>query len=185
MTEEWKDLEGYEGWYQISNLGRVKSLSRVVPTGIQNSDKKRTKEKILRQFYIHGYCAVNLYKDKKMKSVRVHRLVAKAFIPNPYNYPCVNHKDENRKNSRADNLEWYTHQYNSSYGTLPARLSAKLKCHPKMSIPIKQLDMNGNLIRVFQSYRDAVRHTGLNRGNLWKALNGIYTQCGGFKWQYL
>ena len=96
--EEWKDIEGYEGLYQVSSLGRVKSLK-------DNNDKSR--EKILKQGKMkNGYLKVNLWKNEKVKQYYVHRLVANAFIENPSSLPWVNHKDENPSNNRVNNLEW-------------------------------------------------------------------------------
>lgn len=108
MEEIWKYIQGYEGLYQISNLGRVKSLN-------YNHTKK---EKIL-QYRINerGYKYISLCVNNIRKSFKIHRLVAEAFIPNPHNYPCINHKDEDKTNNCVDNLEWCTYKYNSNYGT--------------------------------------------------------------------
>lgn len=114
MKEIWKDIEGFEGVYQVSNLGRVKSLART----------RRSKggcicpvaEKILRQNTDKdGYKDVALSRDAKLHYLRVHRLVALAFIPNPHNYPMINHKDENPANNTVSNLEWCDQSYNTSY----------------------------------------------------------------------
>lgn len=111
MEEIWKDIEGYEGIYMVSNLGRIKSLPRSCP-GLNAN-----KEIILKQSEDkNGYLLVGLHKNGKSKTVRVSRIVAKAFIPNPNEYPEVNHKDENHQNNRVDNLEWCTTQYNLTYG---------------------------------------------------------------------
>ena len=107
MKEIWKDIKGYEGLYQVSNLGRVKSLSR------KNHPKEEFRNLITNS---KGYLIVNLLKNNKGKTNKVHRLVAEAFIPNPNNYPQVNHKDENKTNNHVDNLEWCTNKYNSNYG---------------------------------------------------------------------
>lgn len=107
MVEIWKDIKGYEGLYQVSNLGRIKSLGN-----LQNR-----KEKLLKVNIYNGYCIVYLYKNNKKKSYLCHRLVAEAFIPNPDNLPQVNHKDENKLNNRVDNLEWCTSKYNVNYSS--------------------------------------------------------------------
>ena len=123
MEEIWKDIEGYEGLYQVSNKGRVKSLSRlVVRVGKPNYI---TKEKILKCSELQGtrYPAVCLGSNNNFKSISVHRLVAQAFIPNPDNLPCVNHKDETRNNNDVRNLEWCTQKYNCNYGTARQRNS--------------------------------------------------------------
>lgn len=110
--EIWKDVVGYEGLYQVSNLGRVKSLFRY--------------KKILKQFEDNkGYLRVTLYKNNKSKSIKVHKLVAEAFIPNPNNYDCINHKDENKTNNRVENLEFCSFYYNLMYGTRVQRIAKK------------------------------------------------------------
>lgn len=119
MKEIWKDVKGYEGKYQISNLGRVKSLNyarrkqvRILRPGIQ----KKT-----------GYISVSLLKEGKQKTKTIHRLVAEAFIPNPKNLKQINHKDENKQNNCVNNLEWCSAKYNSNYGHRNAIISKKLK----------------------------------------------------------
>jgi hypothetical protein len=108
MEEIWKDIPNYEGYYQISNLGRVKSIA--------NRNKKSRKKDIYKVFVkAKGYSEVGLYKDGKSKYFLVHRLVAKAFIPNPLNKPCVNHKDCIKTNNRVDNLEWCSYKENNNY----------------------------------------------------------------------
>lgn len=114
MEEIWKDISGYEGYYQISNLGRVRSLDRYVATVGNPSGKRLIHGKILSQSkrvmsnVEDGYYSVTLCKRGVDTLFNVHRLVAETFIPNPNNLPCVNHKDENKHNNMADNLEWCT-----------------------------------------------------------------------------
>lgn len=100
--EEWKPVVGYEGLYEVSNYGDVKSL---------NTNKIRCKKKDK-----YGYYCINLSKNGKRKTYFIHQLVARAFIPNPNNYPCVNHIDEKKTNNCVWNLEWCTHKYNNNYG---------------------------------------------------------------------
>ena len=120
MEEIWKDIKGYEGLYQVSNLGRVKSLGRWVYKEYRG--KRWQGEKILKQIKNKfGYLRVYLYKNRKAKCYAIHRLVAQVFIPNPYNLPQVNHKDEDKSNNRVDNLEWCTSFYNNEYGTRKKR----------------------------------------------------------------
>ena len=117
--EIWKDIKDYEGIYQVSNLGRVKSCDRC----IRNSRGVwHIKEKILKCSKRNdGYIMVALRYNGDNRRILVHRLVAEAFIPNPNNLPLVNHKDESRDNNKADNLEWCTNEYNLHYGTADER----------------------------------------------------------------
>lgn len=124
MVEIWKDVKDYEGLYQVSNLGRVKVLEkRNVRFG--KWGRKTLPERIkLSQKNKNGYYMIDLIKDKSRKRVYVHRLVAQAFVANPDNLQYVNHKDEDKTNNRADNLEWCTKAYNNNYGTKHARMVA-------------------------------------------------------------
>ena len=108
MQEEWRDVVDYEGLYKVSNFGKVHNLI----TGTITESKAV------------GYQMTQLKKDNIKKSISIHRLVAKAFIPNPNNYDIVNHKDETKNNNRADNLEWCDEKYNANYGTLQERKRA-------------------------------------------------------------
>lgn len=123
MQEIWKDIEGYEGCYQVSNLGRVKSL-------------KFGKEKILTPtINSRGYYHTCLRKDGRSDTVYIHRIVAKAFLPNPDNLPLINHKDEDKTNNRVDNLEWCSVYYNLHYGSAIENLIKSIKKHPYFSKP--------------------------------------------------
>ena len=114
MTEIWKDIEGYEGCYQVSNLGFIKSLERVIIT--KQGLKKRHKERILKNtLFGTGYLCVPLTKNGTRKNYQVHRLVAQAFIPNPENKRTVNHKDSDKTNNCVENLEWHTHKENVNH----------------------------------------------------------------------
>ena len=120
MIEEWRPIEGYEGLYEVSNLGRVRSLDMYVKVGYGNY--RLHKGKVLSPTKNkNGYLKVNLYCNGKQKTIDVHRLVTEAFLPNPDNLPQVNHKDENKTNNRVENLEWCDVKYNLSYGTARIR----------------------------------------------------------------
>lgn len=120
-TENWKDVVGYEGLYQVSNLGRVKRVEHKTTNNIL------LEERISGQFInTNGYATVSLSKAGVDKFQGVHRLVAQAFIPNPDNLPFVNHKDENPLNNNVENLEWCTAKYNSNYGTIKDRKSKSM-----------------------------------------------------------
>lgn len=112
MEEIWKDIKGYEGLYQISNFGNIKSL--VGWNGNKYIKKYYKREKILKKsFSTTGYLKIGLKKDGKFKNYKVHRLVAEAFIPNPCNYPIINHINGNKIDNRIENLEWCTYSYNT------------------------------------------------------------------------
>ena len=114
----WKDIPNYEGKYQVSNTGRVRSLNYNRTGKIKV--RKQGKDKL-------GYKSVFLCKDGKNKGYLVHRLVALAFIPNPNNYPVINHKDENPSNNYYKNLEWCTQEYNCNYGNCRKKMSEARK----------------------------------------------------------
>ena len=122
--EEWRDIKGYEGLYQVSNEGRIKSLERIANRSdgkveiLKEKIRKLTKDK-------DGYLCVPLVKELKRKFCKVHRLVAKAFIDNPDNLPEINHKDECKSNNSVENLEWCDRKYNTNYGTRPLKLYEK------------------------------------------------------------
>ena len=126
MKEVWKDIAGYEGYYQVSNWGRVKSMERLITYTNSKAITSHfpVKERIISQKTDrYGYQKVSLKKDKARKLCSVHRLVAQAFIDNPDNLPLVNHKDENRGNNNAMNLEWCTNKYNLNYGNARERMA--------------------------------------------------------------
>lgn len=165
-NEIWKDIKEYEGLYQVSNLGRIKSL-------------KFGKEKILKPInHTGGYLCVDLSKNNKRLYVKIHRLVAEAFIPNPENLLQVNHKDENKKNNCVDNLEWCTPQYNSCYGTRLQRFSSNKKKK------VFQFDLNGNFIREWKSAVDIEKEIGLEKTNIRSCCRGEIRKAYGFIWRY-
>ena len=168
--EEWKPIPGYEGLYEVSNYGRVKSYQLDSNGKILSPGKCGS-----------GYLFVILCKDGKAKKhCTVHRLVAEAFIPNPNNLPLVNHQDECKKNNYFENLEWCSSAYNNSYGTRTRRMAEK------NSKPVVQLEKKGNFIAEFESLREASRRTGIASTNISRCCNhkpGHYS-AGGFVWIY-
>lgn len=178
IKEIWKDVEGYEGLYQISNYGNLRSLV----------DKYGKKRVLLRkcQKTAKGYLHTRLYKNHKGKTLRIHILVAKAFIPNPHNYPMVNHKDEDKTNNCVWNLEWCDNSYNSNYGTLPERKSIINTNHPSKSKQVAMFDNNWNLLRVFPSCSEAQRQTGINQSLISKVCRAPigHFSAGGNNWRF-
>lgn len=165
--EIWKDIEGYEGSYQVSNLGRVKTLGR-----------RRVRESIMKTEIYKGYDRISLSKNNKSKHYFVHRLVAAAFISNPNNLPCVNHKDENPSNNNANNLEWCTQHYNLCYG------NRRQKVIEKERKAVNQYDKNGNLIMVHYSIQQAARNICKNAGPICRCCKGKQAYAYDYKWSY-
>ena len=122
---------------------------------------------------------MHLSSNGKSKYYAVHRLVASAFIPNPNNYPCVNHKSEVKTDNRVDNLEWCTQEYNINYGTRNEKASKAL------SKPIVQIHKSGLIIGVYDSTRQIERELNINHGSISQCCNGKLNSAGGFKWEYL
>ena len=175
MTEKevWKDVVGYEGFYQVSNLGRVRSVDRLI-NGRYAGHKTKVKGKILNTFTSKtGYVRVALHINKKVNKFSVHRLVAQAFIPNQDNKPQVNHKDEKRDNNNVNNLEWVTAKDNSNYGTRPKKIS-EIKSKPVISVSA------GGLMRWFKSATEAANTLNVQNKNITKVLYGERRQTGGY-----
>lgn len=171
MNEIWKDIKGYENLYQVSNLGRIKSFRQWKRASCPD-------EFILKNTIANnGYCQVTLYKNTKRKKFLVHRLVANAFIPNPQNLPHINHKDENRTNNNADNLEWCTPLYNNCYGT--ARFRAMLTS----GFPIEQCLINGQWLATYATTSIAAQMTGISTNEISACIRGDLHSAGGFIWQ--
>lgn len=178
-NEIWKDIKDYEGLYQVSNLGRVKSLERI------DNNNHPIKEKILKnQTDKDGYLWICLH-GIKIKKVQVHRLVAQAFIPNPNNLPQVNHKNEIKDDNRPVNLEWCDTKYNINYGTRNKRVGQKLRNNFKRSLPIVQIDIKTNfLVAEFPSVMEASRQTGFNEVAIRRCCKGRTKTSYGYKWKY-
>lgn len=158
MREIWKSIKGWEGLYEVSNLGNVKSL-------------KYGKERILKPGkHKDGYLRINLSNNGRRKNFSIHRLVAEVFISNPYKLPEVNHKDENKLNNRVDNLEWCNRQYNVDYS---------------LSMPINQYSKDGVFIKQWKSAREAERQLGVWQENINNCCIGNRKSAGGFKWFFV
>ncbi len=162
MTEEtWKDIFGYGGDYQVSNLGRVRS-------------HKWSKWRILKATKNeNGYLMVRLYSDK-MRQCYVHRLVAQAFLPNPQNLGCVNHKNEKRDDNRASNLEWCTAYYNNHYSDIYKKTRKRVVQYSKDMVRI----------RSYSSQGEASRLTGIYQSNISNVCHRKRATAGGYFWRF-
>ena len=159
--ETWKDISGYEGIYEVSDLGRVRSLVQ----------RNRWKPGILKPGKDgKGYLFVILCKGGIRKHMKVHRLVAQAFIPNPNNLETVNHKDEDKTNNAASNLEYMTRGDNVIYS---------------QARRVQMFDKQGNLLATFRSAHEAQRVTGIDRRSICDCCNGRLKSSGRFIWRYV
>lgn len=174
MKEVWKDVDGYEGRYQISNKGRLKSFAQDQREG-----------KIHNGFKTHkGYLSSKLYDGNgSSKIYPMHRLVASAFIDNPNHLPQVNHKDEDKANNQVDNLEWCTNDYNIHYGTKIQRSTESNRCCKTTSKAVYSVDNQGN-IEEYASIGEAERITGIPHSNIVRHLKGRRPSCGNRHWYY-
>ena len=185
MEELWKDIKGYENLYQISNFGRIASLDRILTKkdrwGNVINYKLKGKE-IKSSFNNKGYVIMHLHKDSKSKTFLIHRLVAETFISNPNNLLEVNHKDENKQNNKADNLEWCTRKENNNYG-IQSKEGRRKTSKFRMK-KVAQYDCYGNLIKVFDGIRIAEEKTGIDNRNICSCCKGKVKTAGGYIWKY-
>lgn len=203
-VEIWKDIEGYEGLYQVSNIGRIKRL----PVGKQ-WPYRRTHNNVRKLHIKNGYYQINLSRDNCVRWLSVHRLVAKAFIPNPNKLPCINHKDENRLNNfvfvnsdgsvdlQKSNLEWCTQSYNCLWGTaIKRRIETRRKndqdgnswkkVGKKLSVKVAMCrKIDNTIIKVFDSMEKASMQTGVNISTICNQCNGKQMSRRDYYWRTL
>ena len=176
-NEIWKDVAGYEGLYQVSDQGRVKSLERKVPKGY---GERTVKERILKPCADRGgYLRIGLCDGEKQKTFKVHRLVCQAFHDNPENKLDVNHINENKTDNRACNLEWSTRKENCNHGTRNERMAKT------QSKPVGQYTLDGELVKIWPSAMEAQRQAGFYCSNICNTARGKYKQAYGFIWKYI
>lgn len=175
--EIWNPISGYDGLYEVSNLGRVRSLDRYEKqkSGVIRPRKGRIMILLPKKT---GYLSVRLSKNGRVRDISVHRLVAEAFLPNPNNLPCINHKDLNRKNNCVDNLEWCSYEYNNKYDN--AREKAVItRCNP-----VEQYTLNGEFVARYRSARNAAKSIGLSPSGICLHLEGKQKTFGGYVLRY-
>ena len=174
MIEIWRDIKDYEGLYQVSSYGRVRSL------GNGGTHKKSRILKSAKNTW--GYLRVQLWKNGKGKWCFVHRLVAEAFLQNPLNLPQVNHKDENPSNNNESNLEFCDQKYNINYGNRNKKVSNKMT-NGKLSKSVLQFSKTGDFIREWPSTRECERN-GFDNSAVGRCCNGKQKYHKGYKWKY-
>jgi len=179
VKEIWKDVVGYEGIYQISNYGSVKSIDRQCE--LSDGRILNLKGKLLKpSFDRKGYIRFRLSKNDKLKSFRAHRLTAKAFIPNHRNSPQVNHKNGVKHDNFVDNLEWATNMENSQHSWDQLGRKGSPQDHQKK--PVYQVSIDGFFIAEYESANEAFRSTGVHR--ITAVARGERKTAGGYKWYY-
>ena len=184
MKEIWKDIKGYEGIYQVSNLGKVKRI-----TFINGTCKMPCERFMTPTDNGNGYLIVGLSKNGKRKNFYLHRLVAETFIPNPENKPEVNHKKGNRYDNRAKKLEWVTSSENQNHAKEVLKVKYNLEglniSREKQKRKVAMLDKNGNVIKVFDSIADAGRYINAGFSGICGCCRGVYKTIKGYKWKYV
>ena len=188
--EEWREVKGYEGLYEVSNYGNVRSLGTVSHVKRRGYELDITHPgKVLKQHErSHGYLSVCLYgrggNKRNFRQVSIHRLVAEAFVENPRGCTEVNHIDENKQNNRAENLEWVTHKENSNHQSRGKRIGEKnAKRHREKIRPVIQMDLNGNVVAEYRNLILMNEETGFAKSNVSTAIRKG-TTSNGYRWKY-
>lgn len=178
---EWREVKGFEGFYEVSDTGRVRSVNRNVQScnGVNRHlcgrEMKITRSK---NKHRHGDCyyVVNLRKHGKSFVKTIHSLVADAFIPNPENHPTVNHIDGNKGNNHVSNLEWVSYKDNNIHALYTGLRKPR-------GVKISQETIDGEFISMYKSVCEASRETGISRGSISHCVNGYTKSAGGFIWK--
>lgn len=187
MIEIYKNIEGYEGLYQVSNLGNVKSLERI------NKNNRKVKEKILKPLKLNTkYLSIVLCKNGKNNRFLVHRLVAQAFIPNPENKPCIDHINTDRTDNRVENLRWVTYKENSNNPITKTKQKennhkpnlGKFGKEHYNSKPILQFTLNGEFVKRWDSAIEIKNELNFNNGYICSCCKGKGKSSNGYKWAY-
>ena len=181
MNEIWKPIQGYEGIYEVSSFGRVRSVPREWEQENRHGtlSRYRIDGSIIKPRFNRGYLSIGLRTDPKhLKRFQVHRLVAQTFVPNPDNMPQVNHKDEDKTNNRADNLEWCTARYNANYGTRPNRIGKS------KSKGIGKFDLQGRLVETYATRQEAAEKENVTMACMDKRID-FNLKAGGYYYKKL
>ena len=175
--KRWKNIPGYDGVYQVSDQGQIRSVDRMVTMVMKGTPCQsfRPGHEIVPSMNRGGYFEVVLYRGGKGVHHFVHRLVASAFVPNPLGLPQVNHLDENKGNNTASNLGWCTAQENSCYGTRPKRLQTR----------VAMFTTKGHVVREFESVRDAATFVRCDYTTIVHCCRGKQKTAKGYVWKYL
>lgn len=177
MKEIWKPIPGYEGYYEASSLGRIRSVCRFVNA---KYGKRLHKGRILILFPDRdGYLKTSVCKNNIAKSAFVHRLIAETFLENPLGLPVINHKNEIKTDNRVENLEFCSIQYNNTYNGRMQRIANKKKK------PITQLSLEGKPLKTWDCPGSASSELGINRSNIVEVLHGHRHKAGGYRWEYV
>ena len=176
MKESFINIIGYNGLYQISSKGYIKSLDRVVNG---KNGKTKLNGKILKSSLVRGYKAVNIWKNGSSKNIKIHRMIGLYFIENPKNLKCINHKNGIKTDNRIENLEWCTYSENLTHA-----YKNNLRFNKKA---ILQLDLKDNYIKEHSSLSDASKSIDkyYGRGNITKCCKGLRKSAYGYKWEYI
>lgn len=181
MQEAWKDIVGYEDYYEVSNLGNIRRKEITIER--KNGSKIHLPQRPIKIVPYYGKSPipryrVNLIYNGVKRVISVHRAVAMAFIPNPNNYPQVNHKDEDPSNNNVDNLEWCSPKYNHNYGTRNSRHAENLK--KKVNV----YDTNNNFIKQYNSIKEAAQELNVDASGITKVCKHKYKTCGSYIFEY-
>lgn len=182
MIEVWKDIKNYENLYQISNLGNIKNIK---------------KNKLIKPFISKStkYLQIDLCKYGIKKRYSIHSLVCNAFISNPNNYKYINHKDENKLNNNANNLEWCTQKYNCNYGSRNQKIGeksrqrkhtkeAKEKISNALSKTILQYGKDNNFVKEWKNAYEVKRELNISNSSINECCNKKRKTAGGYIWKY-
>lgn len=193
MEEVWKEIPGFEGYYEASTLGNIRSVDRILNCVWGKVYPAKGKQKSISR-YKSGYLYVNLYKDHKTYKFQVHRLVAFTFIPNPDNKPCIDHIDGDRTNNKVDNLRWCTHKENANNPITVKRLAESYHSESRNSKisessrrrakPVIQLSLSGEPIKEWRSADIASNELHICRPTIYMCIHGKNNHAGGYKWKY-